>query len=275
MINIESVIHSANKLEPLPHTVTRLIELLSNEQSSIATIEKVLSADGPLTSRLLRMANSAAMGGRDQVGTIHAAVVRLGVGSILAMAVAAGSQKQLDVPIPAYGLREGDLWKHAQAARLAVGGITRYAKVDIAAEAPTAALLHDIGKVVLARYLGSDEIAVLDEATHGRHIAKEAEMEVLQVHHGELGGLIAQHWNLPDIIVRGIIYHHDPHSCECDDNTICHVVALADWVGKATQAALQGETFHEPVPDSATVLGIADDKIERIVEQTVDQMGSW
>jgi HD-like signal output (HDOD) protein len=30
------------------------------------------------------------------------------------------------------------------------------------------------------------------------------------VHHGELGGLIAQNWQLPERLVTGIIHHHTP-----------------------------------------------------------------
>ena len=38
----------------------------------------------------------------------------------------------------------------------------------------------------------------------------QAEMEILEVNHAELGGLIARHWGLPDIIALGVQYHHAP-----------------------------------------------------------------
>jgi HD-like signal output (HDOD) protein len=59
------------------------------------------------------------------------------------------------------------------------------------------------------------------------------------VHHGELGGLIAQRWELPEILVRGITYHHNPQEAQFEgDNTICFAVYLADIVAEMIGAGL-------------------------------------
>lgn len=268
MIDIDQLIDSASQLEPLPQTVTRLVAMLAKDNVTVVEIEDIFSMDGPLTARLLRQANSASSSSRATIGTVSAAVVRLGFGSVLALAVAASTQKRLaSVAVPQYGMREGALWKHSQAARVAVDALRQHARIKMPLEGQTAALLHDIGKVVMSRHLNDNVMEVLQRATGtGVPLNIEIEREVLHVHHGELGGLIAQRWGLPDIIVRGIIYHHDPEQCTEADNRICHVVCLANWIGKKAEEKAGGDVCTKPLPASVEVLGVSPVQLETVVE---------
>lgn len=275
MIDIDQLIDSAGNLEPLPQTVTRLVALLAKDDVSVPEIEDVFSMDGPLTARLLRQANSASSSSRATIGTVSAAVVRLGFGSVLSLAVAASTQKQLSAAVPQYGMGDGTLWKHSQAARYAVDALRQHARLKVPPEAQTAALLHDIGKVVMGRYLKEDVMNVLERAVgQDVPINIEAEREVLHVHHGELGGLIAQRWGLPDIIVRGIIYHHDPENCTEADNRICYIVCLANWMAKVAEQRAVGTPFDKPLPGSAAALGLREDQVEKVVQAVAENFGS-
>ncbi len=109
-------------------------------------------------------------------------------------------------------------------------------------EAFVTALLHDVGKLVLSRYMAPDVLEFLNKAESvGGRDALHAETEILGIHHGELGGLIAQHWGLPDLIVQGIIFHHDastvvdPHVQRISD-----VVQIADAAACAIGYGLGG-----------------------------------
>lgn len=275
MIDIDQIIDNAGKLEPLPQTVTRLVALLAKEEVTVPEIEDVFSMDGPLTARLLRQANSASSSTRATIGTVSAAVVRLGFGSVLALAVAASTQKQLTAAAPPYGMHDGALWKHSQAARFAVDALRQHAKLKVPAEAQTAALLHDIGKVMMARHLKENVMDVLRRALgEGVPLNLDAEREVLEVHHGELGGLIAQRWELPDIIVRGIIYHHDPENCTQADNRICHIVCLANWIAKKAEHNAGGDPCEKPLPESSAVLGLTEIQIDRVVDAVAAHFAS-
>jgi HD-like signal output (HDOD) protein len=272
MIDLDNLVKSANELEPLPLSVTRLMKLLGQEDVSIEEIEKIFSLDGVLAAQLLRQANSAFSSSREPIGTISAAVVRLGLSSIMALAVSVSTTKQLSLSIPQYGLEEWDLWRHAQACRLATEAMKKMFKISIPVEAPIAALLHDIGKLVLGRALGPAELAILRQANQDNSINLESENELLEVNHGELGGLIAQHWQLPDTIVRSIIYHHDPENCTGEDNTICHVLCFANWAAKAAVCKMDQQAFTEPVVDSAKILGIDVSKMDQFLDQIISSL---
>jgi putative nucleotidyltransferase with HDIG domain len=176
------------------------------------------------------MANSAASASLMPVVTIRDAVVRLGIGSLLSLATATSVQRKLFSAIPEYGMSEGELWRHSVASALAAESAAGFCDVELPPETYAAALLHDIGKLVLARELAPDVLKVLAAAREQGHLSSlKAESEILTVHHGELGGLIAQHWNLPDRLVVGIIHHHTPDDA---GDIIADVVHLANVASK-------------------------------------------
>ena len=95
----------------------------------------------------------------------------------------------------------------------------------------------------------------------------EAETQILQVHHGELGGLIARHWNLPEPIVNGITFHHNP---EMGGDSVCDVVHVANVVAKLAQAKLLSKESSASInPDAAERLGLVPEKLEGFVDETV------
>jgi HD-like signal output (HDOD) protein len=211
VIDHRDLLASAEGLGALPATVTRLASIVSDPSHDMREIVEVVSFDQALTATLLRRANSAALGARYQIKTVRDAAMWLGSGSLLSMALATNVSRRLSEPIPAYGLAEGQLWKQSVAASLSAEAIRAMATVDVPAEAPTAALLHDFGKVVLAQHFGARVLNLLAQAAIADHLGLlEAETKVFGVNHADIGGLVAQQWKLPHSIVEAIIHHHHP-----------------------------------------------------------------
>lgn len=211
MIDISRLTRSAQHIDALPASVTRLMALTAGEHWTVQDVEQVVSLDQALTLRVLRAANSAASASAVPIVTVREAVVRMGMRTLVSLATAVGVQKRLAQALPEYGLSDGELWRHSVAAALAAGAAPAYCTTALPPETYTAALLHDVGKLVMARFLEPDVLRLLADAREkGGLSSLRAEVDLLQVHHGELGGLIAQHWELPERIVIGIIHHHTP-----------------------------------------------------------------
>lgn len=209
VIDHKDLLSSAEALGALPLTVTRLANIVSNPEHDIREIVEVVSLDQALTATLLRRANSAALGARFQIKTVRDAALWLGSGSLLSLALATSVSRRLSVPIPAYGLAEGQLWKQSVAASLAAEAIRAHAGVEVPAESPTAALLHDFGKVVLAQHFGARVLNMLAQAAVADSLGLlAAEARVFGINHADIGGLVAQHWKLPHSIVEAIVHHH-------------------------------------------------------------------
>lgn len=209
VIDHKDLLSSAEALGALPGTVTRLASIVSNPEHDIRNIVEVVSLDQSLTATLLRRANSAALAARFPIRTVRDAALWLGSGSLLSLALATNVSRRLSQPIPAYGLAEGQLWKRSVAASLAAEVIRARATVEVPAEAPTAALLHDFGKVVLAQHFGARVLNMLAQAAVADNLGLLAtEARVFGVNHADIGGIVAQHWKLPHTIVDAIVHHH-------------------------------------------------------------------
>lgn len=274
MIDLDSLVRAARDLEPLPASVGRLAALISDPRSEIKQVVDVVAFDQGLTARLLRMANSAMSASRRPVSTVREAVVRLGTGPVLSLTAGVHVKRRLKQAIPEYGLSEGDLWRHSVAAALAAESLPACVKVPVPAETFTAALLHDVGKLVLSRFLYPEVGELLTRAHREAGLTKlQAEVEILHTHHGELGGIIAGEWKLPETIVRGITYHHIPDSSRdtaSDAVHIANVVAKAALAVKAEPEEGRQEAFAraaaEALPGPMQRLGLAEGDLATLTD---------
>lgn len=212
LIDRDALAASAESVEPLPHTVARLATLVADPNSDISEITEVVSLDVSLTADLLRRANSAALGGRSTITSVRDAVVRLGPSTLLSLTLASRLGGRMIQALPAYGLQAGELWERSVAASIAAEIVRSRARTPVPAEAGTAALLHDFGKVVLAKHFGNQilDTLALAAANDGLEIV-EAERVVFGLTHAEIGGTVAEVWGLPLTIVDGIRDHHEAH----------------------------------------------------------------
>jgi HD-like signal output (HDOD) protein len=107
---------------------------------------------------------------------------------------------------------------------------------SIPPEAFATALLHDVGKLVLARHLTPEVVAYLCECEGGNGLGFGIEVEraVLAIDHAALGGVVARSWGLPKSIAEGIEHHEQPLGARPDAGRY-----LALLVSCADAAAVQ------------------------------------
>jgi HD-like signal output (HDOD) protein len=259
MLDLDELIHQACELKPLPASAVRLAALTAGGHADLSELSDVIAYDQALTLKLLRAANAAASGGSLRVTTAEDAVFRLGTARVLALAVASGVSDLMKRDVSAYGLGEGDLWRHSVAAATAAEVLPEFVEGQLPPETFTAALLHDVGKLVIGRFLSTEDLDWMYRAvTDGSLTPLAAECEVLNVHHGELGGIIAQHWQLPDRIVQGIIHHHTPTEGR---DVICDAVHLAN----VTARHLEGKLEAAPEQESLERLGLPEERLEQLI----------
>ena len=82
--------------------------------------------------------------------------------------------------------------------------------VESAAEAFTAALLHDVGKLVLARSIPDDYADVVAQAEADQVPTWMAERDMLGTTHADVAAYLLSLWGLPTSIVEAVAWHHRP-----------------------------------------------------------------
>jgi putative nucleotidyltransferase with HDIG domain len=269
-INLNELIARAHELKPLPGSTVRLSDLMSSPTAAVGDFAEVIAFDPALTLKILKAANSVSKGGWTRIATVHDAVLRLGTAQVLALAFATSVGPALRKGVPAYGLEAGQLWRHSVAAAVIAEALPRYCGARVPPGFVAAALLHDLGKPVIGRFLKPRVCSLMRRAqSEGGRSPVEAEMEILAVHHGELGGIIARHWKLPETIVNGIVHHHTPEKCP---EPICDLVYLANIGAKKIEAGLAGKRYEVLLnPGSLERLEITSDSFASLCAERISR----
>jgi HD-like signal output (HDOD) protein len=194
-------------LEPLPITAQRLTEALVGDELSVDEIADVIEFDSAVVANILRIANSSLYGGFREINGIREAVLRLGTNALLNI-VLDQHLKRLRQDAPFYELTENDLWLHGATASLAVNELGGECETAISGSASIAALVHDIGKLIIVRYLDGNVAEVRHLCEQKKITFVEAERILFGCDHAEVGGAVARHWKFPDEIAEAIEFHH-------------------------------------------------------------------
>lgn len=268
LVDLDTLLREAAELEPLPQSTTRLATLVAEEEADLEEIAETIRLDEALTGRILGAANSSLSGSRTEITTVEAALMRMGSSQVLALAVGSSIGRSLARSLPAYGLEEGALWRHSVASALTVDRARRYCKRPAPPEAFAAALLHDVGKLILARHLEVPAREAIRRAREDRGLSlDDAEREVLGIGHGALGAQVARNWGLPESLALGVEHHHAPLAApNAPARILCSYIMLADAVAAALAAPCDAEqrtTFSPPI---AGILGLSLDGFEHMTQ---------
>lgn len=254
-------------VKPLPATANRLVAALQKEDTSLASVSEFIQHDQVIAGRVLRLARSAAYAGTMPVDDVRTATMRLGTATILEL-VLGDYLKSLRVSAPMYDLTEDDLWAHGAASGLAVRALKLECPATNVPEiAQPAALMHDIGKLVLVRTVQMKPAEISAVCERDKITWVEAERHVLGCDHAEVGGMLARKWELPEDLCLAIEHHHDqPIAIQ---NPVIDAVVLANYVAKSISTGLGAEGLN--IGMDVTVsrrLGVDRDSFDRICLQT-------
>ncbi len=203
----EEYIKNVDKLIPCPEISLAILKLAHEDDCNISTLSQNIEKDPTLTANMLKMANSAYFGHMKKIQSITDIIVRLGMETVKLIAITSASAGMLSASQKAYNLASGALWRHSYATALLASIICRHAKVGDEPSLYTAALLHDIGKVVLNKHL-QREILNAEEPEPGTTIINY-ERSFLHTDHAKVGKALLEKWGLPESISQPVGDHHN------------------------------------------------------------------
>src|SRR5262249_23712097 len=135
----------------LPRVYDALLKALADPESSLATVVKLIEQDAGICAKVLQLVNSAFFGLPRQVTAVSQAVNLVGIAMLknVMLSVEVFQALQADRAIP--GFSAEDLQAHALLAASIARRIVRDQR--LADDAFMAAMLHDVGLLVLASRL--------------------------------------------------------------------------------------------------------------------------
>ena len=239
--SLVEIIHAHANSKPLQlpvfHPVAlKLMNVLANEDYSIAQVAQMIIEDQALSSHVLRMANSAFFGGLSKITTIRDAIVRLGAKQVMNIVTVVTQSQQYRTKDKTMAAYMQTLWQHPLGCALGTKWFAeKTGYKELAQEGLLAGLLHDIGQLFLLKVL-EDVQASEPELI----LSQPVIVEVLQHMHVEQGTMLMQHWNIPELYGEIVRQHH----LETYDtsNPLLLMVRLVDMACKKVGIGLH----HEP-----------------------------
>jgi putative nucleotidyltransferase with HDIG domain len=235
---------SIKALQPLPRAVMRLVELLESETATLGEVETLLKAEPVLCGRVLQIVNSAYYGLPRAVSSVYQALMLLGVHAVrgIVLGVAAASTLRGDRVVSSV---ERGLWRHSVTVAGYAQQIARACRWGhrVSEDAYIVGLLHDIGSLFLAARFSGVYHSLLQTAED----LLSAERELFGYDHADIGAMIAEHWKLPERVVRVIGEHHAPCLPEGDIRQLTAAVMQADLWDAERRGIPPSEATRPPV----------------------------
>ena len=263
-------------LLPMPHVVAKAQSMMVDPNSNFDELASIIETDPEITLRVLKLANSAYYGLKNNVYSVHQACVMLGLRIIGEIIMAAGTSSLFSRSLEAYRMTPKGLWQHSLAVAIGSRKIAKVVRPELANEAFLSGLFHDVGKFILddqifsrndsfKKFLGDDQ------SSHFK-----VEKQILGFDHSEIASELCRRWKFP-LQVTNAVRHH--HSAPQDlDNELTLILYTADNLSKRNDNGNGSGGQPHPIDDKVMeFLAMEENDLTHImstVNESVNQISA-
>ena len=264
-----------NDFPVIPSVASKIMAIAEdNIEISFKELERIISIDPMLTTKILKIANSALYARQSEIKNLQMAITLLGFKKIKSLVILLTASKF------SRELKNREIlavfWRHS----IATAFIAKYIMIrkkwrKDEETAFTAGLLHDIGQVALfQRYPEKYKVFLSDQSELGSLEQREQmEQSLFDTNHRILGGYILKKWNFPPVYVDTAEEHGSINVKSVYKNSI-YAVTLADLITERTGFG-QGGTFDESlIMTISEYLDLDNDDIMFLVNDSMTALGN-
>ena len=267
----DDILQVLDQLPPIPGVAVRIMELVADPEFSTDELVATVNTDPVLTGKVLRICNSSLYGLPREIKTPGEAVAYLGTRTLVNLAISSCVAAYYDGKDEGYFLAKGELWKQSVACGVTAQKIAMKARSEARNMAFTAGVLHNIGKVAMAEFLPDKADEFKRKLGAEEKDFTLVEQEILGLDHAEAGGIVADRWQLPELLTDAIRYHHSPQDIE-NGTELTSLIHIADCLvmdlGIGTGIDGLHYHFHE---DSLDVIGLDNNDLALIKIALVEE----
>lgn len=255
MATTTTLVRELERLPAEPTAAMRVLWLADDPNSSSDDLAAVVSADPALTTRIMRMANSAYYGLSGKVKSSAFAITVLGFSTVrsLAAAAAAGVMGD-DKAIPA------GFWNHAAASATAASLVAHRVSAP-RADAFSLGLLHDLGRSILHRLDPDLYTSVCDSVFQTGVTLRQAERAAYGIDHAQAAARVLKAWRFADDFIEALANHHEDPSMA--RTPLARAIVGGEALARVAMASTEEQPGYGPdaeatdEPDQAAALAIA------------------
>jgi len=237
-VSLVERLNSIRDLPSIPNTLNKVLNELARDSSTADTIETIIKEDPLLTAKLLKVANSPYYGMPGKISSIARAIVIMGFAEVRNLVVGLSLTTMVTGDLGFEEFKTKDLWLHCVAVATAAQKLAQHIPGIDPEEIFTLGIMHDIGRFLQCLYF-PNEMRELLRANNGIKNLYAAE-EKAGMPHTEIGAYLAHRWQLSELFVEAIRYHHRPQGAG-PYMPQAAVLFLADQLCKKLQIGWHGE----------------------------------
>ena len=265
------------KMPSLPTTVSKILQICNNPNTSPADLNKVISLDPVLMGKVMKLINSAYYGLSQEITSLVRAIIMLGLNTVKNLALSTAVLGSLGKKGNFQALNLEGFWRHSLCVGVTAKLIAKKRGVDPKKleEYFVAGLLHDIGKIPLNNRFSDEYVNAMSFSDMDHMPLCKAEYKTMMVDHSQVGLMIAEAWKLGDEIRDAIQHHHQSAEYNGSHRDILDTVVLANYFANTTEIGFSGDRYPEkPEPEVSqrlsTDINYLDD-IEDMVKQQIEK----
>jgi putative nucleotidyltransferase with HDIG domain len=237
-------------LPTLPNVALEVAGLLDDPRSTPKQITEVMKADQALTSKVLRLVNSAYYAIPGGVSTVERAIAFLGYNTIFQLLIGV-SVLEFSRIGGSSGLDIRKFWKHSLGVGVAAEMIARRMGHKTPEEMFTGGLLHDLGKLALAKVASKKFASAVEEARRQGRLLRDMEREQGLPSHDRVGSVLAKKWRFPPALQAAMAAHHQSYDQRQVSVLKAHLTMLdiVDLANRLVRIFEIGDSGDPVVPD--------------------------
>ncbi len=270
----QKIIQDLGQIPTMPTIAAKVMQIVNNPKSNAEDVAKFIAKDVALTSKVLRLANSAFYGIPRTISSVNSAIVILGFNTIRSLVLSASVLKMFPSTPGTVTFDRKAFWKHSFMVSIAsrmIAQIYRKKKMVDLEMAFSAGLLHDIGKLILEQFSNAEYMPVLRLAVEKKLPLYQVEKSLLGITHAEVSGLLVDKWQMPMELKSPIVMHHTPlQERDMPEMTaICHYANhLAHLKGSG---CMDGESYAGLIPEIVELLslGMTEEELSKELDMHI------
>lgn len=233
-MNPRDLIKDNVQLLSLPEVCLRIQQLADDPHADMNEFAQLVAQDPALTTRLLKLVNSAYYGFPGRIDTLSRAINLVGIAELRNLTLAMAAME-------VFGGLENErfdmlrFWRHSVYCALVARFLAKRARVLHAERLFIAGLLHDVGRLLVFSLLPEAAGRIVQRTAQGEDVSL-AERAELGFDHAQVGYELLSLWQLPRELCVAVACHHAPQDAELAqlESTL---VYLANVVAVQVEAA--------------------------------------
>lgn len=256
--------HLEISLPSLPQTLIPLLQRCLDPETAISELAELAARDLAVSGKVLRLANSAFIGARTPLSSVHQAVIYLGRDSLYGLTLSIGIGEFFNKKIATLpGFDKSSFWHHALLTALLAKDLAVQSDVPQPTDYYLAGLLHDAGKIILAENFPEQFTEPPPEDAPSR---LDWELRRCGLDHPTAGALLAKHWQLPETMCQAVAHHHALPAGSCGDTTMATIVFLANRLANSQQHLAPADC------PQAAALGLSEEQLQTCLQRQCEEM---